>query len=153
PQCASVSAGDALGTNLQTSCTLQALGKIVPAGTAGAGQLPDGRYVQPLLQNPQPGRQGTLGSYTMYTVSRWNLDANLSKTFQVTESKSLQFRIDCTNVLNHPWPADPIGAGTVGQLAAPTSTFSANNFRQVVSKGGSNNGFPRQFQAKLRFNV
>ncbi len=87
----------------------------------------------------------------MYTVSRWNLDANLSKTFQITESKSLQFRIDCTNVLNHPWPADPIGLGTVGQPTGTVSNFSANNFGQVVSKGGTNNGFPRQFQAKLRF--
>ena len=27
----------------------------------------------------------------------------------------------------------------------------ANNFGQIQSKGGTNNGFPRQFQAKLRF--
>jgi hypothetical protein len=153
PQCTNlVTAADANGTNLQTSCTLQALGKIVPQGTANAVQLTDGRYALPVLQNPLPGHQGTLGSYTMYTISRWQLDANVSKTIKIGESKSLQFRIDATNVLNHPWPADPIGLGNVGQPTGTISTFSANNFGQIVSKGGTNNGFPRQFQAKLRFN-
>ena len=60
-------------------------------------------------------------------------------------------RVDCTNVLNHPWPADPIGMGTVGQPGGTISNFSANNFGQIINKGGTNNGFPRQFQAKLRF--
>jgi hypothetical protein len=153
PQCSQrVGNTDGNGTNLQTSCTLQALGKVVPQGTPGAVALNNGVYALPLLQNPLPGHQGNLGSNTMFTVSRWSLDANLSKTFQITESKSFQFRIDCTNVLNHPWPADPIGLGTVGQPAGTVSNFSANNFGQIVSKGGTNNGFPRQFQAKLRFN-
>jgi hypothetical protein len=46
------------------------------------------------------------------------------------------------NVLNHPWPADPIGLGTVGQPTGTVSNFSANNFGQIVAKGGTNNGFP-----------
>jgi hypothetical protein len=152
PQCSQRVGGlQADTTNLQANCTLQALAKVVPQGTAGSVLLPDGRYGLPLLQNPLPGHQGNLGSNTMYTISRWSLDANISKTVQITESKSLQLRIDATNVLNHPWPADPIGLGTVGQPAGTASNFSANNFGQVVSKGGTNNGFPRQFQAKLRF--
>jgi hypothetical protein len=152
PQCTNnVTAADANGTNLQTNCTLQALGKVVPQGTPGAVAV-GSQYVLPVLQNPQPGHQGTLGAYTMYTISRWQLDANLSKTFQVSETKSFQFRIDCTNVLNHPWPADPIGLGTTGQPTGTISTFSANNFGQITSKGGTNNGLPRQFQAKIRFN-
>ena len=81
-----------MGTSLQTNCTLQALAKVVPAGTAGAVILPDGRSGLPLLQNPLPGHQGNLGSYTMYTISRWSLDANVSKTFKITESKSIQLR-------------------------------------------------------------
>ena len=127
------------------------ISRVVPAGTAGSVILPDGRSGLPLLQNPLPGHQGNLGSYTMYTISRWSLDANISKTFQITESKSIQLRIDATNVLNHPWPADPIGLGTTGQAGGTISTFGANNFGQIQSKGGTNNGFPRQFQAKLRF--
>ena len=51
----------------------------MPQSTPGAVPVGDGRYAQILLQNPQPGHQGNLGSYTMYTVSRWNLDANLNK--------------------------------------------------------------------------
>jgi hypothetical protein len=153
PQCAGkVGSVDANGTNLQTSCTLQALGQVVSQGTPGAVALQNGTFALPLLQNPLPGHQGNLGALTMQTISRWNLDANLSKTFQVTESKSFQFRIDCTNVLNHPWAADPIGFGTVGQAGGTVSNFAANNFGQILTKGGTNNGFPRQFQAKLRFN-
>src|SRR5215831_17197702 len=153
PQCINNVAGsDENGTNLQTSCTLQALGRATAQSTPGAVAVGNGQYVLPVLQNPQPGHQGNLGALTMYTVSRWNLDANLSKTFQLNESKSLQLRIDCTNVLNHPWPQDPIGLGTTGQPTGTTTNFGANNFGQILSKGGLNNGFPRQFQAKLRFN-
>jgi hypothetical protein len=36
----------------------------------------------------------------------------LSKTFQLTESKSLQFRADASNVLNHPSAANPSTAIT-----------------------------------------
>jgi hypothetical protein len=65
---------------------------------------------------------------------------NLSKTFRITESKSIQIRVDATNVLNHPQPAHP-------NLAVPgTSDFGA-----VTTKGGLNNGTPRMFQGQLRF--
>jgi hypothetical protein len=65
---------------------------------------------------------------------------NLSKTFRITESKSIQIRVDATNVLNHPQPANP-------NLAVPgTSDFGA-----VTTKGGLNNGTPRMFQGQLRF--
>jgi hypothetical protein len=32
---------------------------------------------------------------------------NISKQFRISESKSLQLRIDATNVLNHPTPNNP----------------------------------------------
>jgi hypothetical protein len=74
----------------------------------------------------------------MKTFPRWRLDGNLSKTFQVTESKSLQLRVDATNILNHPTTADPTGFANAG------SSFS-DNFGQITSKTGN-----RTFQAKLR---
>jgi hypothetical protein len=40
----------------------------------------------------------------MRGAGSWSFDANLSKTFRITESKQLQLRIDTTNVLNHPTP-------------------------------------------------
>ena len=34
-------------------------------------------------------------------------DATISKAFRISESRRLQFRLDATNILNHPEPADP----------------------------------------------
>jgi len=125
--------------NLQASCTLQGLAKVVPAGTPGAISVSQGRYGIPLLENPLPGHQGNLGSLTMHTFPRWAFDANISKTFRVSESKSVQFRADALNVLNHPTPDDPVGLG------ANLTIFSSDNFGQITAKRGN-----RTFQAKLR---
>jgi len=72
----------------------------------------------------------------MNTFGRWSLDGNLAKTFQISESKSVQLRIDAINIFNHPTPIDPTGFGF--------NSFN-DNFGQITSKGGS-----RTFQAKLR---
>jgi hypothetical protein len=123
--------------NLQGSCSLKGLALVVPEGTPGATLVSNGRYGIPLLENPTPGKQGNLGASTLNTFPRWRLDANLSKTFQIDESRSFQLRIDATNVLNHPTPADPVGFGSSG--------FN-DNFGLITTKSGS-----RSFQAKLRF--
>jgi len=135
PQCLNVTTND----NLRASCSLLGLAKGVPAGTPGAIQVSQGRFGIPLLENPTPGTQGNLGSLTMATFPRWNFDANISKTFRITESKTVQFRMDALNMFNHPTPADPIG------LANSGSSFN-DNFGQITTKTGS-----RTFQAKLRF--
>jgi hypothetical protein len=109
PQCASslVAATDTMGTNLQTSCSLDSLGLIVPAGTAGAITLGNGNSAVYGLVNPQPGEIGTLGAKTLSYYGQWNLNMNASKNFRISESKNLQIRIDTTNVLNHPVPNIP----------------------------------------------
>jgi hypothetical protein len=134
PQCANVTTKD----NLQASCTLTGFAQVVPQGTAGAIQVSNNRYGLPLLENPLPGQQGNLGALTMRTFPRWRLDGNLSKTFRITESKSVQLRFDATNITNHPTPADPTGLANVG------SSFT-DNFGQITTKTGS-----RTFQGKLR---
>jgi hypothetical protein len=119
PQCASsvVGATDSMGRNLRTDCTLTALGQIVPAGTPGAQTLGDGRQYVIVLQNPLPGKIGTLAERNIPGLGRYQFDANLSKTFQLTESKSLQFRADATNVLNHPSVANPsMAITTLGNI-------------------------------------
>jgi hypothetical protein len=88
PQCAAV-AGD-----LTRYCTLQA--------------ITDARSGQILLQNPKPGTRGTLGRQSMELPGSWTLDAAMSKTVRINESKTLQIRMDATNVFNHPVPASPI---------------------------------------------
>jgi len=129
-------------TGALTNCTLVGFGKIVTAGTPGAvlqsATATTPVWILPLLENPLPGEQGNLGKNTMHTVSRPRFDANISKNFRISESKSLQFRMDATNILNHPTPGDPIGF---------TGTNSAsNNFGRIDTKTGS-----RTFQGQLRF--
>jgi len=139
PQCTNnVGGPDAMGTNLQTSCTLRGLGEIVPAGTPGSIVGVNGASLLPLLQQAMPGHQGTLGANTMHTVSRYTLDASISKRFRLTESKALQIRVDTTNIMNHPTPGDPAGL-------ANANSFS-DSFGQITTKTGS-----RTFQGQARF--
>jgi hypothetical protein len=118
PQCSAVA------SVLAPYCTLQAV------TDAKSGQI--------LLQNPQPGKRGTLGRNTMENLGVWTLDAAMSKTIRVTESKSFQLRMDATNIMNHPTPSNP--------------TFNINSatnpFGFVDDKGNQR----RQFKGMLRFN-
>ena len=125
--------------NLQASCTLLGLGKVVPTGTPGAITSNNGTAsVLPLLQNPTPGHQGNLGALTMHTFPRRSLDGNLSKNFRIKESKAVQLRFDATNILNHPTPGDPAGLGNAGSSLI-------DNFGLITTKTGN-----RQFQGSLR---
>jgi len=143
PQCAlSGSVSDPLNTSTTPSsfalntvtCGLNAIARIVPAGTAGAVTLADGRIVQYALVNPKPGKQGTLGQATIESPGVIRFDANLTKSFRISESKSMQIRIDATNVLNHP---------TVG---SPTYSINSANFG-LFTAGKTGN---REFQGTLR---
>jgi hypothetical protein len=134
PQCSLANRADTMGFNLaaNVNCGLQAVARIVPAGTPGSTVI-DGQNVQIVLQNPLPGRQGTLGQNTMEGLGSIRFDGNLGKTFRITESKSLQIRVDATNVLNHPTPA------------APSFSINSDNFGLSTTKTGG-----RSFQGQLR---
>jgi hypothetical protein len=88
PQCATV------GTDLKSLCTLQAV------TDASTGQI--------LLQNPKPGTRGSLGLASLNLAGNWAFDASMSKSIHIAESKTLQIRMDSTNVFNHPVPSTPI---------------------------------------------
>jgi hypothetical protein len=140
PQCTNTSIVTNLdGLNANNTCTMNALAIVVPSTTPGAIALSNGSFGLPVLVNPRPGRQGNLGAATMHTFPRWRLDGNLSKTFQITESKSLQFRMDATNIFNHPIPNDPTGYSNGG------NAFS-DSFGLITGKGNQT----RTFQARLR---
>jgi hypothetical protein len=135
------------GNRPAPNCGLRALVMRVAPDTPGAffsaevdgGQTP----LLLMLQNPMPGKQGSLGAQTMRQPGRFYLDANLAKTFMFTESRGIQIRIDATNVLNHPQPADiymSLGPGgtisdesTSEQSALSSGCFGGNAFcgRQV----------------------
>jgi hypothetical protein len=61
----------------------------------------------------------------------------MSKTFNITESKQLQVRVDTTNVLNHPQPG------------AVNFDSSSANFGLITGATGKTG--TRSFQGSLRF--
>jgi hypothetical protein len=63
-------------------------------------------------------------------------DANLGKTFRITETKALQVRFDATNVLNHPNP----------NPAAPVISINSEDFGYLTNAKTGN----RTFQGQLR---
>jgi hypothetical protein len=143
PQCFNVTSAqnlNGLATGTTPRCTLQAIARIVPDGTAGAipnidGLGHSGKYV---LQNPLPGKQGNLGQNALRTLPIWRLDSNIAKSFKISESKSLQFRLDAFNILNHAQPNAP----------SLTINTSATPFGQIAAKAGNS---PRYLQGQLRF--
>ncbi|PYS50391.1 MAG: hypothetical protein DMG13_21185 [Acidobacteria bacterium] len=128
PQCAGVTSLQ----NLRNACTLSAI------ADAKTGQI--------LLQNPLPGTRGTLGQRVVEAPGRWRFDASLAKTVKITESKNLQFRMDATNVLNHPEPQTAITGASLLNLDINNANFGL--FTGPNAKTTSH----REFQAQLRLN-
>ena len=128
PQCLDariVTQGDRMGTSLAgaNTCLMQAI----------AQRLPDGSQGEYLLTYPMPGEVGNSGNGTVKLFGQWSLDMNASKSFRINESKTVQIRIDATNVLNHPIPNQP--------------SLSALNLGGINGKGNQR----RQLQGQLRF--
>jgi hypothetical protein len=115
PQCAEVP------TSIRTFCSLQAI------QNSQTGEI--------VFQNPRPGNRGTAGLRTLEFPGQWSFDAAMSKTFRITESVSAQFRMDATNILNHPGPGTP-----------SFDINSSNAFGQINSKDDSK----REFRANVR---
>jgi hypothetical protein len=138
PQCAITNVTDSMGFNLfaNGSCTLNAIAVRNPDGTAG----------EIMLQNPLPGGRGNM-PLSLESPGKWRLDANLGKTFRISESKSLTVRFDATNLMNHPDLSD----------FQPQTGQSVNTngviFGRIPDKGGSlTGGLTRRIQGQLRFN-
>jgi len=143
PQCALTrNVNDTVNTSTTPStfnlgsvtCGLNAVAQVVPAGTPGSFTDSNGRILQYLLVNPVPGTQGTLGKSTVESPGVIRFDANVSKSFRVAEGKTMQIRIDATNVLNHP------------DIGTPTYSINSENFG-LVTTGKTGN---RSFQGTLR---
>ncbi|HEY2382778.1 MAG TPA: TonB-dependent receptor [Terriglobia bacterium] len=87
---------DEMGLNLRTSgfCTLQSIAQN-SGGAAG----------QTIFQNPFPGHRGNM-PFGLNAPGQYRFDANLSKKFTLSETKSVSLRLDALNVFNHPGPSD-----------------------------------------------
>jgi len=118
PQCLTIA------TSLQASCSLNA--------------ITDAKTGQILLQNAKPGTVPTMGIGSVFGPGRWRFDMNLSKSIRLSESKSLQIRLDAADVLNHPEPNTP---------SLNLTGASAAIFGNIAGKSNLH----RQLQAQLRF--
>lgn len=106
-----------------------------------------------VLQNPLPGKRGNFGFNRIYGPGTWNADMAISKSVKLGETKSLQVRVDTTNIFNHPQPGGSNTAAStrISFATAPlasilSSANSGNPFGHLGSKVGQ-----RTFQARLRF--
>ena len=75
----------------------------------------------------------------------WRFDANLAKQIRISESKSLQIRLDATNVFNHPEPNFATG------LNSALLNINQTNFGTITGATAKTD-LRRQFQAQLRLN-
>jgi len=131
PQCNSISA------TLRSLCTLSAV------ADANTGQI--------LLQNPLPGTRGTLGQRVIEGPGRWRFDMSLAKSIKITESKTLQFRMDAQNVFNHPEPQFQSSNLTPTPTSLLNLDINNSNFGLITGQLAKTNTH-REFQAQLRFN-
>jgi hypothetical protein len=123
---------DAMGFNLRGNFSSAGVFSYVCTNDAVA----DATTGQILLQNAAPGTRGSLGSQTVEGLGDWSFDGSMSKTIRLGESKSLQVRVDATNVFNHPKPN------------APTLDINGGN---VIGTITGKNDAARTFQGQLRF--
>ena len=72
-------------------------------GTDGRAVAPDGaaNFVGQVFTQPTAGTIGNMQKAILNGPGVYNLDLKISKDVKLTESKSIQIRMDSTNVLNH----------------------------------------------------
>ena len=87
-----------------------------------------------VLQNPLPGTRGSLGQNVIELPGLWTLDTSMGKAFKISEGTKLNFRMDATNILNHPQPSNP-----------DLNINGSNPFGNIATKTGQ-----RQFQLQVR---
>jgi len=116
---------------------------------------PGGRRLNPAAFQPAPNlAQGNLGRNTVTGFGMWQIDLALRRNFPVGERRSLQFRIEAFNALNHPDYADPVRF-----LSSPLFGQSTSMLNMMLGTGspGSGltpifqNGGARSVQVMLRF--
>jgi hypothetical protein len=106
----------------------QVLVNVFPAQqTTSQWFLPSAFAIQPV------GTFGNLGKNALYAPGSIDVDAALSRTFQMVERLGLMFRVEAFNALNHPNWGGPTTSITSGQFGQITS-FGAPRILQLGMK-------------------
>lgn len=92
---------------------------------------------------------GTVGRNILRGPSQSNVDLSLMKRFSLTESKSMEFRTDFFNALNHASKSNPVGDISTATIDPNTGRILApGNFGRILGSDSS----PRIVQLSLKFN-
>jgi hypothetical protein len=59
-----------------------------------------------VFQHAEPGVRGSFDNNQLTGPGRWGLDMAMSKNIEFMEGKSINFRVDVHNILNHPTPSN-----------------------------------------------
>ncbi len=92
-------------------------------------------------------RFGTMGPNSVYGPGFWRDDANLTKSFEVTERVKAECRAEVFNLTNTVRWNNPNSGSASMQLNADGSLRNANNFMSIT---GAASGYERQFRFGLR---
>ena len=72
---------------------------------------------------PALGTLGNLGKSNIAGPGTWQFDMALSRTFQIRESKTVEFRAEAFNVTNSMRMTDPVGNFSSGAFGQVTSSL------------------------------
>jgi len=85
-------------------------------------------FEQSCFSVPAPGQLGTVSWPYIHAPAYFDSDLGIYKSFRITESKSLQFRVQATNFLNHALPQFGLGGVLDEQLNFTNNyTMTENN--------------------------
>jgi hypothetical protein len=124
PQCTNSAV---VATSLQSLCTLNAL-------YDASGKL--------VFRTPRPGEFSNYRD-NIFGPGDWDLDMAISKKLRINERINMELRVDGTNILNHPQPANPNLS-----IQGGGSPFGTITSKSGVAVQFSNYG--RVFEAKAR---
>jgi hypothetical protein len=91
---------------------------------------------------------GNVGRNVLRGPPQSNLDFSIAKQFHLTESKTIQFRADFFNALNHPSRDNPVSNISVAEFGAAGNIVSPGDFGRVLGYDSS----PRVIQFALKVN-
>jgi hypothetical protein len=91
---------------------------------------------------------GNVGRNVLRGPAQSNLDFSIAKQFHLTESKTIQFRADFFNALNHPSRDNPVSNISVAEFGAAGNILSPGDFGRVLGYDSS----PRVIQFALKVN-
>jgi hypothetical protein len=103
-----------------------------------------------VLEAAQPGTPGDFQTNSLIGPPRWTLDATVGKSIEIAEGKSITFRIDAQDALNHPQVSGTLPSGYNSRnyaLSDPVFDIGSTTqpFGYIPYKGGH-----RVFSAKIR---